>query len=119
MRIKMPAGHQELSLEGINYKPDEKGCFEVPDRFGPVLITTHGGLEVASLRVIAARITELENALPPLQIQLEGIHAELVRLQALHAELSGTPTLTVVATEKPPSATPRAAVNSRRSNSTS
>jgi hypothetical protein len=44
MRIRMPDGHIELSIEGVNYKPDETGAFLVPDQAAKNLIAVHGAV---------------------------------------------------------------------------
>ena len=44
MRIRLPKGHVELSLEGSTYLPDETGAFDVPDHHGHELINAHGAV---------------------------------------------------------------------------
>jgi hypothetical protein len=59
-RIRMPKGHEELSLGGVTYKPDETGAFEVPVEHAPELVRMHGGALEPSLEQLEAAIATAE-----------------------------------------------------------
>lgn len=42
-------GHDEVSLEGENFKPNDLGVFEVPDHLAHILIEQHGGTTAANV----------------------------------------------------------------------
>ena len=43
-RIRLNGGHAEISFNGMNFKPDETGAFEVPDDAAEQLLATQGGM---------------------------------------------------------------------------
>lgn len=56
MKRVLLKGHAEVSLEGINYKPDAAGVFEVPDDMAHILFQ-HGGA-LASAQVPVAEVAK-------------------------------------------------------------
>lgn len=61
-RIRMPKGHLELSLGGVNFKPDDTGAFEVPDEYIAGLVNVHGGKVEPGLTNLESFVEQAEAA---------------------------------------------------------
>ena len=63
VRIRMPKGHSELSLEGHTYKIDEEGAFTVPEHMVPLLVDSHGAQLAPSVQDLEAKADAAEQRL--------------------------------------------------------
>ena len=52
-------GHLAVSLEGIQYIPDSRGVFMVPDHLAPILVEQHGGERVPNLLLVDTGVDRL------------------------------------------------------------
>ena len=59
-RIRLNGGHQQLSIAGFTYTPDESGAFEVPSDQAAELIRIHGGEVDPGVERLDTRVETIE-----------------------------------------------------------
>jgi chromosome segregation ATPase len=74
----MPAGHNQLCLEGVHYNPDAEGAFTVPDHHAADLQRVHGAIKAPAIQDLEQGVDHLESARNQLTTQLAQVEADLV-----------------------------------------